>query len=85
MHILWEYPGKVRIEQPVQTGVEDEDSAADPPLIYDGMGTLSRSGGRVTQADQDLIEMLVYDSVEGFFIGQLEGFATRFLGGRFHG
>ena len=84
VHILWEYPGKVRIEQPVQTGVEDEDSAADAPLIYDGAGTLHRSGGRVTRADQDLIEMLVHDSVEGFFIGQLEGFATRFLGNRYH-
>ena len=28
--------------------------------------------------------MLVHDSVEGFFIGQIEGFATRFLGSRYH-
>lgn len=35
-------------------------------------------------ADEDLIEMLVHDSVEGFFIGQIEGFATRFLGSRYH-
>ena len=84
VHILWEYPGKVRIEQPVQTGGEEEDSAGEGPLIYDGAGILRRSGGRVTRADQDLIEMLVHDSVEGFFIGQLEGFATRFLGSRYH-
>lgn len=83
VHILWEYPGKVRIENRPTTGVE-EDTAAQDLLVYDGAGTLRRSGGTVTPADQDLVEMLVHDSVEGFFVGQVEGFATRFLGGRFH-
>ena len=45
---------------------------------------LRKRGGTAALADQDLIEMLVHDSVEGFFVGQIEGFATRFLGSRYH-
>ena len=45
---------------------------------------LRKRGGTAALDDQDLIEMLVHDSVEGFFIGQIEGFATRFLGSRYH-
>ena len=84
VQILWEFPGKVRIEKRLDTGGKVEDPAKQDLLVYDGAGNLSKNRGRTTVSDQDLIEMLVYDSVEGFFIGQLEGFATRFLGSRYH-
>lgn len=81
VRILWEYPGRVRIEKRLG---EEPGRGKDELLVYDGAGNLRKSGGTASLSDQDLIEMLVHDSVEGFFIGQLEGFATRFLGGRFH-
>ena len=81
VRILWEFPGKVRIEK--RLGAEP-DPNKDELLVYDGAGNLRKRGGTAGMADEDLIEMLVHDSVEGFFIGQIEGFATRFLGSRYH-
>ena len=81
VHILWEFPGKVRIEK--RLGAEP-DPNKDELLVYDGAGNLRKKRGTAALADEDLIEMLVHDSVEGFFIGQIEGFATRFLGSRYH-
>ena len=80
VHILWEYPGKVRIEKRLGT---EPDPNKDELLVYDGQN-LRKRGGTAGMADEDLIELLVHDSVEGFFIGQIEGFATRFLGSRYH-
>ena len=82
VRILWEFPGKVRIEKRLEG--EETDPAKDDVLVYDGAGNLRKRGGTAALADQDLIEMLVHDTVEGFFIGQIEGFATRFLGSRYH-
>ena len=84
VQILWEYPGKVRIEKRLETGGKVEDPAKQDLLVYDGAGNLRKNRGTASVSDQDLIEMLVHDSVEGFFIGQLEGFATRFVGSRYH-
>ena len=84
VRILWEYPGKVRIEKRLETDGKGQDPAKPEVLVYDGSGNLAKSRGTAALADQDLVEMLVHDSVEGFFIGQLEGFATRFLGSRYH-
>ena len=81
VRILWEFPGKVRLEKRLG---EEPDPKKDELLVYDGAGNLRKKRGTAGLADQDLIEMLVHDSVEGFFIGQLEGFATRFLGSRYH-
>ena len=81
VHILWEFPGKVRLEKRLG---DEPDPSKDELLVYDGAGNLGKRGGTATLSDQDLIEMLVHDSVEGFFIGQIEGFATRFLGSRYH-
>ena len=81
VRILWEFPGKVRLEKRLGT---EPDPNKDELLVYDGAGNLRKRGGTAALADEDLIEMLVYDSVEGFFIGQIEGFATRFLGSRYH-
>ena len=84
VRILWEYPGKVRIEKRLETGGVIQDPAKQDVLVYDGAGNLGKSRGTAALSDQDLVEMLVHDSVEGFFIGQVEGFATRFLGSRYH-
>ena len=81
VRILWEFPGKVRLEKRLG---EEPDPSKDELLVYDGAGSLGKKRGTATLSDEDLIEMLVHDSVEGFFIGQLEGFATRFLGSRYH-
>ena len=84
VRILWELPGKVRIE--VQAGTEEDESSGGVErdvVVYDGED-LRKSAGVTAVADQDLIELLVHDSVEGFFIGQKEGMATRFLGSRYH-
>ena len=81
VHILWEFPGKVRLEKRLG---DEPDPDKDELLVYDGAGSLRKKRGTASLSDEDLIEMLVYDSVEGFFIGQLEGFATRFLGSRYH-
>ena len=81
VRILWEFPGKVRLEKRLGT---EPDPNKDELLVYDGAGNLRKRGGTAALADEDLIEMLVHDSVEGFFIGQIEGFATRFLGSRYH-
>lgn len=83
VRILWEFPGKVRLEKRLGSG-EETDPAKKDVLVYDGAGNLRKRGGTAALTDQDLIEMLVHDSVEGFFIGQIEGFATRFLGSRYH-
>lgn len=40
-------------------------------------------GATLSDADRDTIETLVFDAVEGFFLGQMQGFATRDLGSRF--
>lgn len=40
-------------------------------------------GSAVSPADLELIEMFVFDSAERFFLGQMEGVATRLLGTRF--
>lgn len=84
VRILWEYPGKVRIEKRLGTVGGDPDPQKEEVLVYDGAGNLRKSRGAAALEDQDMIEMLVHDSVEGFFIGQVEGFATRFLGSRYH-
>ena len=81
VRILWEFPGKVRLEKRLG---DEPDPSKDDLLVYDGAGNLRKKRGTASLSDQDLIEMLVHDSVEGFFIGQLEGFATRFLGSRYH-
>ena len=78
VRILWEFPGKVRIEKRLEGEGEDEEGKKDL-LVYDGEN-VGKGSGTAGKDDQDLIEMLVYDSVEGFFIGQLEGFATRLSG-----
>ena len=82
VRIVWEYPGRVRIEKRVEEGERDPQKKEEDVVVYDG-GRLRRSRGVAGMEEENLVEMLVHDSVEGFFIGQLAGFATRFLGSRY--
>jgi hypothetical protein len=73
--LTWEFPGRLRLEQAGHGGPR--------VLIFDGQ-SLASSDGQVSPHDREAFEMLIYDSVEHFFIGQATGVGgTRFLGGRF--
>ena len=75
VRIIWEFPRKVRVEK--QLGPEAGRNVE--VTVYDGEN-LRKSHGLVKPEDEDLVEMLTHDSVEGFFVGQIEGFSARFLG-----
>ena len=72
--IVWELPGRIRIEE------QDSDGAH--ITGFNGRDSW-KSGGSFNIHDQDLIETFAYDSVEHFLIGQSQGVATRFLGDYF--
>ena len=75
VRIIWEFPRKVRIEK--QLGPEAGRNVE--VTVYDGEN-LRKSHGLAKPEDEDLVEMLTHDSVEGLFVGQIEGFSARFLG-----
>lgn len=67
-----EFPGRLRLEE--QSGGQTR------VIIFDGQSATAAGGEALGRADEDLIETLVYDSVEHFFVGQARGAATRPLG-----
>jgi hypothetical protein len=69
--MFWELPGRLRLESQISTGTKI--------VLFDG----ARLSGTVTRQDEDFVEGLFYDSAEHFFVGQMQGLATRFLGSRF--
>ena len=73
--LVWELPGRLRLEQQV--------GSATRVLIFDGQSVTS-SDSKLSEGDQETLELMIYDSVEHFFVGQATGVgATRFLGRRF--
>ena len=70
-----EFPGRLRLEE--QSGGQAR------VVTFDGQGAAVIGGAALGRADEDLIETLVYDSVEHFFVGQVRGAATRPLGPNF--
>lgn len=72
--LVTEFPEKARLEE--QIGPQRQ------VTIFNGR-ELSKSDGNIGNSDQDLIELLVFDSIEHFFIGQMQGLSTRTLGERF--
>jgi hypothetical protein len=75
--LLRELPDRVRIEG--HTG-----SALGRATVLGFDGQESWKGeGNVESSELDLIETLVYDTAEHFFISQSQGQATRYLGTRF--
>ena len=69
---VWERPGRLRFE---------ESGSRQQLVVFDGQ-TVSRSSP-VQASDDALLETLHYDSSEHFFVSQMQGSATRFLGERF--
>jgi len=67
LQIVWEFPGRLRIESRLRV------------LLFDGR----RLVGAPTRQEEALVETLFYDLPEHFFLGQAHGLATRFLGSRF--
>ncbi len=71
MRMIWEYPGRFRLDQ--QAGAQNS------AITFDGT-QVRRTAGSLSDASVGLIETLLFDSAEHFFIGQMEGLATRCLG-----
>ncbi len=71
---VWEFPDRLRLT--AQKGNQAR------VIAFDGE-QVSAGGNPLDEAEQDLLETLVYGSAEHFFDTQMEGMATRFLGSRF--
>ena len=72
--VIWELPGKLRVEETISGVVR--------AIGFDGR-QLWLSRGSVTAADQQLVETLLTDTAERFFVAKTGGMAVRFLGERF--
>src|SRR5262249_46960225 len=72
--LITQFPAQVRLEEDINGGTVS--------TLFNGHDA-AKGGGTVGRRDEDAIESLVFDSTEHFFIGQIEGFATRELGERF--
>jgi len=69
-----EFPDRLQLT--TQSGIQAR------TIIYDGQ-TARVIGGSLTNADQGLIESVVNDTAEHFFLTQMQGAPTRHLGNRF--
>jgi hypothetical protein len=74
MTAVWEFPDRLRLTR--QKGNQARVIAFDGEQVKAG-------GNPLDEAEQDLIETLVYGSAEHFFETQMQGMATRLLGSRF--
>ena len=74
VRLISEYPDRLRLEEQIDGQVQ--------VTIFD-KGETFTSNKSAAASDQDVIETLVFDTVDRFFNGQMHGLGTRFLGGRF--
>lgn len=74
MTAVWEFPDRLRLTR--QKGNQAR------VIAFDGE-QVKAAGNQLDEAEQDLIETLVYGSAEHFFETQMQGMATRLLGSRF--
>lgn len=74
-------PFRLFLELPRQMRLEEQGTQA-RVIVYDGSKS-SVLGDSLSEADQDTIETIAFDSADGFFLGQMQGVATRALGTRF--
>lgn len=72
--VILEFPGRLRLEEMVNGQKQVTVSKGDKAR---------KTGGTLNNRDEDLVEMLLCDSVEHFLLAQRDGDATRFLGPRF--
>jgi hypothetical protein len=73
--LILEFPNRLRLEE--------QSSGSRRVITFNNQDATDASGRALDRKDEDLVETLVYDSVEHFFAGQMQGAATRFLGPRF--
>lgn len=71
---VFEFPDRLRLTR--------QKSGQLRVIAFDGEQVMT-AGNPLDEAEQDLIETLVYDTAEHFFATQVQGMATRFLGSRF--
>lgn len=69
-----QFPGLMRLEV--------QDSPGTSVIVFNGRDA-AKSGGPINRDDEDLIETLVFDTIDHFFAGQMQGAALRTLGERF--
>jgi len=74
VRILIEFPHRIRIEE--QRGGQTH------VIGFDGHNGW-KQGAMLSRHEEDLIESLVFDSVDHFFVGQMRGYGTRPLGTHF--
>src|SRR5262249_49402760 len=74
IRLVTEFPRRMRLE--VQHGNQTH------VIGFDGRNGWKK-GSALTKQDQDIIESLIYDSADHFFIGQADGLALQPLGKRF--
>jgi hypothetical protein len=72
--LISELPGRLRLT--MQRGISQRS------LIFDGQRATSNDG-TIDQKDLAILEMLIYDTADRFFLGQMEETSPRFLGAHF--
>jgi hypothetical protein len=72
-HLLFEWPRRMRLAEQSRQG---------RVIGFDGSNGWN-NGAPVNSVDQEMIETLVFDSADNFFLGQIQGVPTRMLGSRF--
>jgi hypothetical protein len=72
--LILEFPDRLRLDI--------QERAPHHVITFNGKSA-GKIGGPLDQSEEDLIETLVYDTAEHFFMGQMQRVATRGLGSRF--
>ena len=75
-------PIALNLQFPDRLRLEEQGIGPRRLLTFDS-STPGRAGNSLDQTDRDIIETLVYDTAEHFFLTQANGSATRLLGLRF--
>jgi hypothetical protein len=66
-----------------QPGLLRFEGQAGTPIVYFNGERAEKAGGSLTAEEEATVELLVYDTPEGFFNGQMDGVAMQLLGRRF--
>lgn len=69
-------------ELPRRLRLTMQEGAGQRSLVFDGQGAMSTAGS-LSQSDVVMLETLVYDTAESFFLGQMQDNDARFLGSNF--
>ena len=77
VHVILEAPDRLRLEQ--QNGSQLQVTVFDGSVNTEAV----KSDGTLTAQDQSDVETLAFDTTDHFFVGRMQGQATRFLGPRF--